>query len=145
MLASSIPMKTWHEWDHTRPGFLQLDLVGHEGGDNNGAFFYTLDATDVATGWTEAITVRSKGERIVSAGLDQLWLRFPFHIAGIHSDNGSEFINHHLTRWCHTRSITITRGRAAPRQRPSPHRTKELVSRTPNRRLLPLRHPTRAP
>ena len=57
--------------------------------------------------------MRSKVERIVSAGLEQLWLRFPFHIAGIHSDNGSEFINHHLARWCATRKITFTRGRSS--------------------------------
>ena len=113
MLKSSIPMKTWREWNDAEPGFLQIDLVGHEGGDNNGAFFFTLDATDIATGWTEAITVRSKGERIVAAGLEELWLRFPFHIAGIHSDNGSEFINHHLARWCGTRKITFSRGRAS--------------------------------
>lgn len=113
MLKSSIPMKTWREWNETEPGFVQIDLVGHEGGDNNGAFFYSLDATDVATGWTETITVRSKGERIVAAGLEELWLRFPFHIAGIHSDNGSEFINHHLARWCTTREITFTRGRSS--------------------------------
>lgn len=113
MLKSSIPMKTWREWDDTVPGFLQIDLVGHEGGDNNGAFFYSLDATDVATGWTETVTVRSKGERIVAAGLEELWLRFPFHIGGVHSDNGSEFINHHLARWCNTRQITFTRGRAS--------------------------------
>ena len=86
MLKASIPMKTWREWNDTEPGFIQIDLVGHEGGDNNGAFFYTLDATDVATGWTESVTVRSKGERIVAAGLEELWLRFPFHIHGIHSD-----------------------------------------------------------
>jgi len=90
MLKASIPMKTWAEWNDHEPGFVQIDLVGHEGGDNNGHFFYTLDATDVATGWTEAITVRSKGERIVATGLETLRLRFPFHIAGIHSDNGSE-------------------------------------------------------
>jgi Integrase core domain len=113
MLKSSIPMKTWREWNDTEPGFLQIDLVGHEGGDNNGAFFYSLDATDIATGWTETVTVQSKGERIVSAGLEQLWLRFPFHIAGIHSDNGSEFINHHLARWCSSRQITFTRGRSS--------------------------------
>jgi hypothetical protein len=113
MLKSSIPMKTWREWNHAEPGFVQIDLVGHEGGDNNGAFFFTLDATDIATGWTEAITVRSKGERIVADGLEQLWLRFPFHIAGIHSDNGSEFINHHLARWCGTRKNTYSRGRAS--------------------------------
>lgn len=113
LLKASIPMKTWREWNDHEPGFVQIDLVGHEGGDNNGEFFYTLDATDVATGWTEAITVRSKGERIVAAGLDELWLRFPFHLAGIHSDNGSEFINHHLARWCQTRQVTFTRGRAS--------------------------------
>lgn len=113
MLKSSIAMKTWREWNDAEPGFIQIDLVGHEGGDNNGSFFFTLDATDVATGWTEAVTVRSKGERIVAAGLEELWLRFPFHIHGIHSDNGSEFINHHLARWCQTRKITFTRGRAS--------------------------------
>lgn len=113
ILKSSIPMKTWREWNDAEPGFIQIDLVGHEGGDNNGAFFYSLDATDIATGWTETITVRSKGERIVSAGLDELRVRFPFDIAGIHSDNGSEFINHHLANWCSTRQITFTRGRAS--------------------------------
>lgn len=112
MLKTSIPMKTWAEWDDTAPGFLQIDLVGHDGGDNNGQFAYSLDATDIATGWTESVTVRSKGEKIVAAGLQDLQLRFPFHIAGIHSDNGSEFINHHLARWCNTRQITFTRGRS---------------------------------
>jgi len=113
MLKSSIPMKTWHEWNESEPGFVQIDLVGHEGGDNNGPFFYSLDATDIATGWTESITVRSKGEKIVAAGLAELQLQFPFHIAGIHSDNGSEFINHHLFRWCQARQITFTRGRSS--------------------------------
>lgn len=111
MLKTSIPMKTWHEWNDTIPGFIQIDLVGHEGGDNNGHFYYSLDAVDIATGWTETVTVRSKGEQIVAAGLEELWLRFPFHIAGIHSDNGSEFINHHLFGWCQARKITFSRGR----------------------------------
>ena len=77
LLKSSIPLKTWHEWDDTQPGFIEIDLVGHDGGDNNGHFHYSLDAVDVATGWTETITVKSKGERIVATGLEQLALRFP--------------------------------------------------------------------
>lgn len=84
LLKSSIPLKTWAEWNDTEPGFIEIDLVGHEGGDNNGAFFYSLNATDIATGWTETCTVRSKGERIVAAGLDNLIGRFPFLILGIH-------------------------------------------------------------
>lgn len=111
LLKTSIPLKTWHEWDDTQPGFIEIDLVGHDGGDNNGHFHYSLDAVDVATGWTETITVKSKGERIVATGLEQLALRFPFAIVGVHSDNGSEFINHHLMSWCNTREITFTRGR----------------------------------
>ena len=111
MLKSSIPLKTWHEWDDTVPGFIEIDLVGHDGGDNNGQFHFSLNATDVATGWTEAITVRSKGERIVRAGLAQLQLRFPFAVLGIHSDNGSEFINRQLAAWCQAHEITFTRGR----------------------------------
>ena len=111
LLKSSIPLKTWAEWNDTEPGFIEIDLVGHEGGDNNGAFHYSLNATDIATGWTETCTVKSKGERIVAAGLDQLINRFPFLILGIHSDNGSEFINHHLARYCELRQITFTRGR----------------------------------
>lgn len=113
MLATSIPHKTWRDWADTPPGALQIDLVGHEGGDNNGQFHFTLDAVDVRTGWTESITVFSKGERVVAAGLSELVQRFPFHIHSIHSDNGSEFINHHLTRWCQARNITFTRGRSS--------------------------------
>ena len=62
-------------------------------------FCYTLCVTDVATGWTCARTVRSKGERIVATALRQIQLELPFALLGIHSDNGSEFINHHLLHW----------------------------------------------
>lgn len=113
MLKSAIPMKTWAEWDDTVPGFVEIDLVGHDGGDNNGQFCFTLTVTDVATGWTSARTVSSKGERVVAAALDQIRVGLPFHLAGIHSDNGGEFINHHLLRWCQAREITFTRGRPA--------------------------------
>lgn len=57
MLKSSIPFKIWQEWADTVPGYCQIDLVGHEGGDANGQFCYTLTVTDVATGWIE--TTRS--------------------------------------------------------------------------------------
>jgi hypothetical protein len=90
LLKTSIPLKTWAERNDTVPGFIQIDLAGHDGGDNNGAFHWSLDATDTATGRTETITIHSKGEKTVSAGLEQLQLRFPFAILGIHSDNGSE-------------------------------------------------------
>lgn len=117
MLKSKIPMKTWAEWDDATPGFVEIDLVGHDGGDNNDVFCYTLCLTDVATGWTAARTVRSKGERIVASALQEIQLELPFALLGIHSDNGSEFINHHLLHWADLMHITFTRGR--------PHRSND--------------------
>jgi transposase InsO family protein len=117
MLKSKIALKTWAEWDDATPGFVEMDLVGHDGGDNNDQFCYTLCVTDVATGWTCARSVRSKGERVVAAALQEIAVELPFALLGIHSDNGSEFINRHLLRWAEAMQITFTRGR--------PHRSND--------------------
>ena len=53
LLKDSIPIRTWAEWDDARPGLVEIDLVGHEGGNSRGEFCFTLDITDIATGWTE--------------------------------------------------------------------------------------------
>jgi len=37
---------------------------------------------------------------------------FPFPIIGVDSDNGSEFINWHLLRWCEEHETTFTRSRS---------------------------------
>lgn len=120
MLKSSIPFKTWAQWADTIPGFCQIDTVGHEGGDPNGVFCHTLTVTDVATGWTENATVMGKGERRVQAALADIRLRLPFDLQGVHADNGSEFINHHLARWCTQQQITLTRSRPS-RKNDNPH------------------------
>jgi hypothetical protein len=53
LLKHQIPIRTFSEWDEQRPGFVEIDLVGHEGGDPSGDYIQTLDMTDVCTGWTE--------------------------------------------------------------------------------------------
>jgi hypothetical protein len=67
--------------------------------------------TDIATGWTLNQTVRNKAQKWVFAALELLLGRFPVPTLGIDSDNGSEFINHHLLTWCISRKITFTRSR----------------------------------
>ena len=52
LLKDEIPIKTFSEWDDTVPGYVEIDLVAHCGGNLSGEFAYTLDVTDVATGWT---------------------------------------------------------------------------------------------
>ncbi len=111
LLKSQIPMRTWAEWDQQIPGFLEVDLVGHDGGDLNGEHCFTLTGTDIATGWTENRTVRNKAAKWVFGALVELQTQFPFPVLGLDSDNGSEFINHHLLTWCLDNQITFTRSR----------------------------------
>jgi hypothetical protein len=111
LLKHQIPIRTFSDWDEARPGFVEIDLVSHEGGNPRGDYAYTLDATDVCTGWTETEAVRNRAERWVFAGLEKALARFPFDIRGIDSDNGSEFINNHLVRYCTEAKITFTRSR----------------------------------
>ena len=85
--------------------------VGHERGNAIGDHAYTLTVTDIATGWTENRSVPNKARKWVLAALEEISLIMPFPIVGVDSDNGSEFINHHLLTWCEQRRITFTRSR----------------------------------
>ena len=93
------------------PGFVEIDLVGHDGGNAAGEHAWTLTVTDIATGWTENRSVPNKARKWVLAALDDIARAMPFPILGVDSDNGSEFINHHLLAWCEKRRITFTRSR----------------------------------
>lgn len=111
LLKSQIPIRTWSEWDENQPGFVEIDLVGHEGGSSFGEFCFTLTITDVATGWTVNRSVPNKAAIHVLAAIKHATALFPFPILGIDSDNGSEFINSHLYDYCTAEKITFTRGR----------------------------------
>lgn len=111
LLKSQIPVRTWADWDDDRPGFLEIDLVGHEGGNPKGVFCQTLTCTDIATGWTENTAITNKAKHRVRAGLATLTAAFPFPILGVDSDNGTEFINFLLLAWCTDNQITFTRSR----------------------------------
>jgi hypothetical protein len=111
LLKSQIPVRTWADWDDAVPGFVEIDLVGHEGGVASGEFCFTLTVTDIATGWTVNRSVPNKAQKWVFAALQYALGRFPFPILGIDSDNGSEFINDYLLEYCHAREVTFTRSR----------------------------------
>ena len=112
LLKSQIPIRTWADWDDAIPGFVEIDLVGHEGGNASGEFCFTLTVTDIATGWTVNRSVKNKAEKWVFDALMHVGRVFPFPILGIDSDNGSEFINHHRFDYCVANKITFTRSRS---------------------------------
>jgi hypothetical protein len=111
LLKCQIPIRTFYEWDDERPGFVEIDLVGHDGGDIRGDYIQSLDLTDIATCWTETQAVKNKAQIWVFEALKDIRKRLPFKILGIDSDNGSEFINAHLLRFCQQEKITFTRTR----------------------------------
>jgi hypothetical protein len=110
LLKHHIPLKTDH-WDVTVPGFTELDLVAHAGHRADGEFAHSLNVTDIHTTWVETQAVLGRGEGRVQAALDEIRQALPFRLRGIDSDNGSEFINSHLFRYCQAQEIQFTRGR----------------------------------
>jgi hypothetical protein len=110
LLKHHIPLKTDH-WDVQVPGFSEIDLVSHSGDSGAGEFCYSLNLTDIHTGWTETQAVLGKSQQAVAEALETIRQALPFRLRGIDSDNGSEFINDHLYRYCQARDIQFTRGR----------------------------------
>jgi hypothetical protein len=110
LLKSQIAVRRGR-WEETNPGWLESDTVAHGGDSAAGQFIFTYDFLDIATGWTELEASMGKGERATVAGFTNVRERFPFPVLGIDSDNGSEYINDHLKRYCKREDLTFTRSR----------------------------------
>jgi hypothetical protein len=111
LLKRQIPIRTFAEWEDARPGFCEVDLVAHDGGNPLGEFCHTLTLTCVATGWTECRAIPNKAQRWCFEALQDIRAALPFPLVGLDSDNGSEFINDQLWRYCTEQRITFTRAR----------------------------------
>lgn len=111
LLKPQIPVRTFADWDDARPGFVEIDLVAHGNASVGGEFLYSLVLTHIATGWTECVPLLNRSQNAVTAAVDLARPRFPFPLLGLDSDNGSEFINADLLRYCHAHQLTFTRSR----------------------------------
>jgi hypothetical protein len=111
LLKKAIPVRTYTPWDEEKPGFMEIDLVAHCGETTEGQFVNTLTCVDLSTGWTECLAVRQRNQQTVFEAIQSMRGRLPFPLLGIDSDNGSEFINDLLYRYCQTEKITFTRSR----------------------------------
>lgn len=111
LLKAQIPIKMWTDWDHTKPGFFEIDSVHHNGGNPSGHYCYTVSQEDVATGWHENTAHLGKSEVYTSKAIEDGGNRFPFLVLGLDFDTGGEFVNWHLKRYCDRKKITYTRAR----------------------------------
>ena len=105
------PVRTYNDWKGPPPGFLEIDLVAHCGDPLSGSFIHSLVATDICTGWTEAVPLLAREQSLIVEGLEAIGQRLSFRIRGIDSDNDGAFINETLIKYCVDRGIEFTRSR----------------------------------
>lgn len=101
------------QWDVQNAGWIEADTVAHCGGSMAGSFVWTLTFTDIRTGWTECRGVWNKGGLAVKNRFEEIEAQLPFELLGVDTDNGSEFLNHHLYDYLRKRPqpVEVTRSR----------------------------------
>jgi len=110
LLRREIPIQT-AAWQTGLPGYTEMDLVSHSGPNAAGEFLHTLNLTDIESTWVESCALLGKSEVGVLRALGEIAAALPFDLKGVDSDNGSEFVNHQMLRYCHERGILFTRSR----------------------------------
>lgn len=93
------------------PGWLEIDTVSHSGQSSEGLFAYTVNQTDLFSGWTECRAVLGKGAAEIKGAIEEMRRDLPFDLKGLDSDNGDEFINHLLDKYCRDSSVQRFRSR----------------------------------
>lgn len=111
LLRNQIPIRTYADWDDAKPGFFEVDLVAHCAESTHGEYLNSLVLTDVCIGWTEPLALLNRSQKTAGDAIEQARRRLPHRMLGLDSDNGSEFINSNLKRYCEERQITFTRCR----------------------------------
>ena len=111
LLKHQIPIRTFADWDDAVPGFVEVDLVAHCGESTHGEYLNSLTLTDITTTWTECLAIRNRSQLTVHVAIVQARTRLPFPLLGLDSDNGTEFINELLLRYCQQEQLTFTRSR----------------------------------
>ena len=112
LLKQKIPIKLT-EWDTSVVGYLETDLVCHCGSSTSGEYVNTVSTTEIYSGWWEGEAIMGKSQEYTFQALKEERRRFPFGWKGLDSDNGSEFINEILYKYCHREGLEFTRSRAS--------------------------------
>ena len=110
-LTKEIPIKTFADWKDPLPGFLEIDFVVHGGGSMAGEYLHSLVATDVCSGWVEAVALLAREQTLVIEGLTRIGKQLPVTTLGIDSDNDGAFINETLASYCKQEGVIFTRSR----------------------------------
>ena len=111
LLKQKIPIRLT-VWDTSQVGYVEADLVVHCGSSTLGEYINTVSSTDVSSGWWEGEGIMGKSQEHSFWALKEIRKRTPFEWKGLDSDNGSEFINQILYKYCQREGLEFTRSRA---------------------------------
>lgn len=112
LLRHQIPIRGIFE--EGKAGWLEVDTVALCGGSLAGEFVWMVDAVDYATTWVEVRGMWGRGQEATLAVLEDMEASLPFALLGLDSDNGGEFINHHVMRWLQKRDQPVFMTRSRP-------------------------------
>jgi len=110
LLKQKIPIKL-AQWDTSKVGYLETDLVVHCGSAALGEYANTVSTTEISSGWWEGEAIMGKSQGYTFQALKEERKRSPFGWKGLDSDNGSEFINDILYKYCRREGLEFTRSR----------------------------------
>ena len=113
LLRHQIPIRG-SVWDDENPGWLEVDTVALCGGSVAGDFVWMVDGVDYATAWVEVRAMWGRGQAGTLAALQDMERSLPFALLGLDSDNGGEFLNHHVMNWLQKRPRPVFMTRSRP-------------------------------
>jgi hypothetical protein len=99
MLRESIPIRGG-AWQENEAGWIEADTVALCGGCASGEVISMLDSTDISTTWVEMRAMYGRGQHAAVEQLADIEGHLPFRWLGLDTDNGGEFINAHVMKWC---------------------------------------------
>ena len=112
VVRRSVPVRTFGDWNDPPPGYVEVDFVAHSSTSSSGSFVQTMVLTDIATGWTECVPVRTRDSGNVIVAIKAARLRFPFPLLGVDFDTDCAFMNEFVVSPCRSEALEVTRSRA---------------------------------
>ncbi len=113
LLRQQIPIRG-SVWEEGKAGWLEVDTVALCGGSVAGEFVWMVDGVDYATTWVEVRAMWGRGQAGTLAALQDVEASLPFDLLGLDSDNGGEFLNHHVLSWLQKRQRPVFMTRSRP-------------------------------
>jgi hypothetical protein len=113
LLRQQIPIRG-SVWEEGKAGWLEVDTVALCGGSVAGEFVWMVDGVDYATTWVEVRAMWGRGQASTLAALQDIEASLPFSLLGLDSDNGGEFLNHHVLAWLQKRPRPVFMTRSRP-------------------------------